>query len=233
MDVAIVGSWYALVTVHPTNARFQNFYCHVFQLMEKCTQSERKSCFSATLIWICCPELGLLLDQFIIFWIFVANSDWLTQYLLLQESQLQRKHCWMLRIFRLFHFVERPHEDKFTFLFEEFKTFMKISWRSPIHWRWFEPIDRVERLHNWCMFTAGAWSDLPVYLNACSVHLEDAVSTRLIPLLTPCQEIDPRSKCYLEVDILIDPKLAEQKATKWKKGMNAHIWVVTLDILRQ
>ena len=44
------------------------------------------------------------------------------------------------------------------------------------------------------------------------------MSTRLIPLLTPCQEIDPRSKCYLEVDILIDPKLAEQKATKWKKA---------------
>lgn len=139
----------------------------------------------------------------------------------------------MLRIFRLFDFVERPPKDKFTFLFEEFKTFMKISWRSPIHWRWFEPIDHVERLHNWCMFTAGAWSDLPVYLNAWSVHLEDAVSTWLIPLLTPCQEIDPRSKCYLEVDILIDPKLAEQKATKWKKAMNAHIWVVTLDILRQ
>ena len=59
------------------------------------------------------------------------------------------------------------------------------------------------------------------------------MSTRLIPLLTPCQEIDPRSKCYLEVDILIGPKLAEQKATKWKKAMNAHIWVVTLDILRQ
>lgn len=68
------------------------------------------------------------------------------------------------------------------------------------------------------MFTAGGWSDLPVYLNAWSVHLEDVVSTQLIPLLTPCQEIDPRSKCYLEVDILIDPKLAEQKATKWKKA---------------
>ena len=101
------GSGFARVTVHPENARFQNLYRHVFQLLEKCTQSERKSCFLVTLISICCRKLDLQSDQVITSRIFATNSASRTQHLLLQELQLQQKHCWMLYLCRILSDLSR------------------------------------------------------------------------------------------------------------------------------
>ena len=46
-------------------------------------------------------------------------------------------------LFHLFNFVKQPHEDKFAFLFEEFKTLVNISWSGPVHQWWFESIGHV------------------------------------------------------------------------------------------
>ena len=78
--VVTPSSGFALLTVHPVNARFQNFYRHVLQLLEKCTQNERKSSFLVTLISISCRKLGPLSDQVIISRIFATDSASRTQY---------------------------------------------------------------------------------------------------------------------------------------------------------